>query len=643
MTIPMKQWLFLIVILFPNLLLADRLNPDSLKNELENTRVDTSKVKLLILLWESTAYTEPETAKTYAEKALELSQNNHYKKGIAEAYQRLAAGYTVQNVPDTALDLYQRALFLYKELNDTKMEANILSNIGIIYYEQGEYIQAMFNTEESLRISSKVNDLHGIALSLQLLGNINYYMGNFDEAQKYHMQSIQKLLDLGDDIRYADGLVYMASTYQALKKYRKALENLKKACAIYEEKDDRFFLAQALNNTGYIYMIMTKYDSAKIYLSKAIILADEIGNNNVILLANNTLGVISKEEGDYTKANAYFENAFKLAIKHNDQLRMSMLYRNFGDLYAAEKQFNKAMNAYDSAVVIANKVESKPSLKEAYESISDAWADQGNYKKSLEYYVLYAAMKDSILDKEKSDKIEELEARYRKIEDEKEIAVQKSQIEILSKDLELQRIRQLILIAGLILSLIIAIYFVFHLRSKMRRNRLIREQEKLLENEKLINAELQRDNYEKELAIKKNELTSHALQMVQKNELLESLKEKIAELEAQSKSENKSDFRKLRGMINGSAQTDKEWTNFNRHFEQVHQGFLSKLKNEFPVLTSNDLRLSAMLKLNLSSKEVASIMNISPESVKKARYRLRKKLQLPDESDLHSFMMTMEN
>lgn len=163
MTIPMKQWLFLIVILFPNLLLADRLNTDSLKNELENTRVDTSKVKLLILLWESTAYSEPETAKTYAEKALELSQNNHYKKGIAEAYQRLAAGFTVQNVPDTALDLYQRALFLYKELNDTKMEANILSNIGIIYYEQGEYIQAMFNTEESLRISSKVNDLHGIA------------------------------------------------------------------------------------------------------------------------------------------------------------------------------------------------------------------------------------------------------------------------------------------------------------------------------------------------------------------------------------------------------------------------------------------------------------------------------------------------
>ena len=103
----------------------------------------------------------------------------------------------------------------------------------------------------------------------------------------------------------------------------------------------------------------------------------------------------------------------------------------------------------------------------------------------------------------------------------------------------------------------------------------------------------------------------------------------------------RSGYRRLRHMINGSARTDRDWENFNRHFDQVHQGFLGKLKATHPALTSNDLRLSAMLKLNLNSKEVAGIMNISPESVKKARHRLRKKLNLPEESDLHSFMMKL--
>jgi DNA-binding CsgD family transcriptional regulator len=98
-------------------------------------------------------------------------------------------------------------------------------------------------------------------------------------------------------------------------------------------------------------------------------------------------------------------------------------------------------------------------------------------------------------------------------------------------------------------------------------------------------------------------------------------------------------YRSLKRIINGSVQIDKDWENFNRHFEQVHQGFYSKLKKENQSLTSNDLRLSAMLRMNLSSKEVAAIMNVSPDSVKKARYRLRKKLQLEEEADLHSFMM----
>ncbi|MCB2221514.1 MAG: tetratricopeptide repeat protein [Bacteroidetes bacterium] len=639
----MKKWsVIFIFIILPYILIA-RFNTDSLRTELKQANNDSTRVHILILLWESTAYSEPKAARDYALQALKIAKRSDNKKGMAEAYQRIAAGFTVRNLSDSANYYYQKSLMLYEDLNDPKMIGVILYNIAILYYDQGDYVKALLQTEESLKKSSEANDEHGVAVSLQLLGNINYYMGNYEDAQKYLMQGLQVIDKLGDKIRYADGLVYLASNYMALEKFRKALDNLSEAIELYIENDDRFFLPQALNNTGFIYMKMQEYDSAKYYFEQAITKAIEIENNNTLLLAYNNMGLIHKEEKQFIKARNYFQKAFDLAEKHNDQLRISMLFRNMGDLLVEESQYEKALPLYDSSIVIARDIGSKSSLENTYLSKSDAYYSIGNYKKSLEYFKLYESMKDSLFDENKTRKIEEMEARYQKEKNEKEIAIQKSEIEILSRDLELQRIRQTVLIVGLILSFLIGIYFVIHLRNKMKRNRLIREQEKLLEEEKLIIAELQRDNYEKELEIKKNELTSHALQIVQKNELLETLKKQVTDLEEQSGEESRSDFRKLRHMINGSAQSDKEWNNFNRHFEQVHQGFLSKLKADFPILSSNDLRLSAMLKLNLTSKEVAAIMNISPESVKKARYRLRKKLQLPDESDLHSFMMNMEN
>lgn len=634
----MKIRLFIFLLCIPFFSFADRFNTDSLKTELAKTSVDTAKVRLYIYLWESTAYSNPDEAQTYAIEALSISRKINYKKGLADAYQRIASGFTTKSVTDSASYYYNKALSIYTELNDIKMESVILSNIAILYYEQGDYLKAMFKTEESLRKSSEIADMHGIAVSLQLLGNIHYYMGNFDEAQKYHLQSVQKLEELGDEIRYADGLVYLASNYHALKKYRKALKNLEDAIEIYRQKNDRFFQCQALNNTGYIYMEIGKNDSAKIYLNQGIELATEIGNNNAVLLGNNSLGIIAKNEGNFELAESNFQLAFKLAVKHNDQLRLSLIYRNLGDIYTLQNQFNKAIPSYDSAIAIAERIGAKSSLKNAYKSISDNWAKQGNYKQSLEYYKLFTAMKDSILDKDKTTKIEELEARYRKAEDEKEIAIQKSQISILSKDLELQRIRQIVIFSGLILFIIGAILFILHLRNRMKKNRLFREQERLIEQEKLKIAQLERDNYEKELTFKNNELTSHALQIAQKNELLDKLRHTIREIELKSATDQKQ-FRDLRFMINGNAQTDKDWENFNKHFEQVHQNFYSKLKSHQQELTGNDLRLSAMLRMNLSTKEVAAILSISPESVKKARYRLKKKLQLEEEKDLHSFMM----
>lgn len=615
---------------------------DSLKTAFKNAPDDSSRVRNLILLWEATAWSNPDEAKGYASEALKIAEHTGDKRGMAEAYQRLAAGYTVRNISDSAEYYYNKALSIFKKLQDARMIAIIMSNMAIIDYSRGDYVKALLLAEESLKKGSEANDEDGIAVTLQLLGNIHHFLGNYEEAQKYMLQSLSVFEKLKDKARYADGLVYLGNNYQELGKNHKAIANMEKAIQIYQELNDRFYLAQAFNNIGWVYYIMKDYDSAMYYFDKTIEPAQTTDNTGILLLAKSNQGLIYEVKKNYRKARSLFDESLALSRQTDDQPKIVLNLKNIGDLLSLQGNYKKALMYYDTAMVIARKTGSKSDRKDISLSTSKAWDALGNYEKSLEYYKKYAAWNDSIFSDTKARMIEEMEARFEKAKQEKEIAVQHSKIDILSKDIQIQRIKQIILIAGLSLAVLLILFFILHFRNKMKRNRLIREQEKLLEQEKLRNTELQRDNYEKELEIKKNELTSHALQMVQKNELLESLKSKISDMEEQAGG-NRSDYRKLRFMINGSAQSDKEWENFRRHFEQVHQGFLSNLKSNYPVLTGNDLRLSAMLKLNLTSKEVAAIMNISPESVKKARYRLRKKLDLPEEADLHSFMMEIES
>ncbi|MBL0048052.1 MAG: hypothetical protein IPP32_08165 [Bacteroidetes bacterium] len=98
----------------------------------------------------------------------------------------------------------------------------------------------------------------------------------------------------------------------------------------------------------------------------------------------------------------------------------------------------------------------------------------------------------------------------------------------------------------------------------------------------------------------------------------------------------------LTKLINKGLNHDKEWTDFNSHFESINKNFYARLKQSYPDISPNDLRICALIKLNLSTKEMAGILNISPDSVKTARYRLRKKLQLNTEDNLTDFILNLK-
>ena len=161
----------------------------------------------------------------------------------------------------------------------------------------------------------------------------------------------------------------------------------------------------------------------------------------------------------------------------------------------------------------------------------------------------------------------------------------------------------------------------------------------LAESDKKI-ALLQSEKLLAEVEHKNTELASSAMNLVHKVEILTKIKEDLIQFkESVQIDKGAREFQKIIKVIDGELDNTQEWEQFARHFDSVHSNYLKKLKDYCPELSISDMKLAAYLRLNLSTKEIAQLMNISVRGVETSRYRLRKKLGLTkEEANLSSFL-----
>jgi ligand-binding sensor domain-containing protein/DNA-binding CsgD family transcriptional regulator len=153
---------------------------------------------------------------------------------------------------------------------------------------------------------------------------------------------------------------------------------------------------------------------------------------------------------------------------------------------------------------------------------------------------------------------------------------------------------------------------------------------------------LRNEKLEAEIAHKNTELASTAMHLVQKGELMSKIKEEMTRMRKDfDAGKNSDEIKKIIKVLNEEDKFNEDWENFAIHFDKVHSDFLAALKSRFPGLTPNELKLSGYLRMNLSTKEVAQLMNISVRGVEISRYRLRKKLELPTQTNLFEFLMSI--
>ncbi len=151
---------------------------------------------------------------------------------------------------------------------------------------------------------------------------------------------------------------------------------------------------------------------------------------------------------------------------------------------------------------------------------------------------------------------------------------------------------------------------------------------------------LRTEKLESEVKFKNSELASSTMALVQKGEILLKIKEELSKItNLESEKAIRDGIRKIIRTIEKDFRLDDDWDSFEQYFDQVHTDFIKRLREKFPQLTPKDYRLCAYLRMNLSSKEIATLLNITTRSVEVSRYRLRKKLDLDSSVNLVDFIM----
>ena len=198
------------------------------------------------------------------------------------------------------------------------------------------------------------------------------------------------------------------------------------------------------------------------------------------------------------------------------------------------------------------------------------------------------------------------------------------------------------------LFLLIGIAFLsyqLHLkRLKIKQNQIREKLEKKLERQAEINSaeiiQLRNEQLEKGIISKSEELANSTMAVIKKNELLLTIKKGLSKIKTEPETRSSAThFNQVLHLVDSNISTEQDWQVFENNFNQVHEEFIKKLLMKYPNLTPSDVKLSAYLRMNLSTKEIAHLLNITNRSVELKRYRLRKKMNLATDVNLGEFMM----
>ncbi len=479
----------------------------------------------------------------------------------------------------------------------------------------------------------------GKANSHQLAGIVLLNQGIYQEALNQLLIASQIFQSIGDYSKLAGNLNQQGLVYVKIKQPDLAMKSFEAALKLYQQAGDSLGVAFSYGCIGRIYEKRADYPQAIAFQEKALFLYQSKSDSLGMAIILENIGSIYEDKENFPLALDYFQRSLVLNERTRDSLSMIGNINNIGDNYRKTGNYEAAVQWTKRSLAIASRLGDKYQLTSAYKDLSKIYALSGHYEKAYANLEIGRNLYEEMYDRDASKQLQLFQTLF-------EIERKNFAIKNFETDRKFNNVLRAGLAVGLLLITLLGAVIISRQRLKLKQNKEIIQQNNLIfeARNKLLQAEIENtrlheQQLQQELTVKAKSLTAHTLNIISKNKILEDIQSSLIALLKSDSSDYRKSMKGLVKMIERNFVQDKDWDDFRNIFEQVHQDFFNKLVSLSEDLTASDTRLAALIRLQIPSKDIAVILGISQDSLRIARYRLRKKLSLSQGDSLTNFVL----
>lgn len=573
----------------------------------------------------------PDSAKYYFDLMIKnIPNSNIHDTAAAKIYNNYGLYYSQISRLDSAKIYLEKAV--EKSKANPKNRAGSILNLANVLRNEFNYESSLKYLDTALKIYDSLNDKTGVAVTYGEIGSNYAYMLENYKAVDCFLKSIKILEELSDNRRMGIVKQKLANIYFKTKNFDFALELYEEALASMKEARDMRNYYLTLINYGDCLIQLKQYKKAKSAYLEAAEGVKTFHSDELIGLAYRGLGRIYFYKQDFDTSLKYTEMAFDY-VHHSRSFRLLRVGAEYVEL------LNK-MKKYDQALKVIESVNSFPdqTLFNIEDQMIFHLAGAITYKnlqfkdKAISYLEEVITLKDSISKADKEVEIIEIQKKFQtELQHEKNRALEIKNNLLNEK---IQARNKIYVLGAIVIAVLIAMIIIitrnFKLKGKYQKLKL-----KRAENAKKW-ALMKREEENKLLEVQKQTLTLREQELTSMTLLLADIQEQIASIIESDK--NNDSVINIKKALRNLIKQKNYWEEFTIKFSQIHPDFINNLKNRFPGLTKNDIDFISLLKLNLSNKEIATLLKISHESVISKKYRIKKKLQIEDDAEFNKIL-----
>jgi hypothetical protein len=469
------------------------------------------------------------------------------------------------------------------KLKDKEAECYILFAIAGIYLEEVRSIDsAAIYINKGRSILLQVNSPRLVYKYNLLIASLNRRISNISLSKKHLLKNL-KLSETLDKEDYNPGVLY--------------------------------------NELAYVYFAENKIDSSLYFLNMAIKYANENNDDNIASISYCNIAAIYIIKEKDSLGIDYYRKAEAIALEKGDSKTLSYVYVNFAKYYISNNELEKAKGYLDIAEDISKKEQYYELLNNITLFNSMILEKTNNYKEALELYKTYVSINDSISNELRNNNFNDLHTYYQTSLKEMELDEKRHLLTIENQKRKLREIFNYILVFVTIM-LIIVSYLIIMRYKKNKEVNFMKMQ--------LIKNEL--DNNKKDLA-------AFAMDISRRNKFATDIYELVCRALSKRDVETKlEEFKNIKKEVKKQLDVNESLKELQLNSEVINNAFFHKLEINYPNITKGEKQLCGFIKINLSSKDILFILNISPETLKSKRYRLKKKLSLAANDNLDDFI-----